>query len=884
MKKCLIIVAILIIFNTVQVSANSEFTEQDIRQKEIECRNVFLEVAKIDNYFVNRDYNSELSANVGYCFQRPYTYWGLRLHLLEYATYLFNRPQDNIRIHTFGNETFEYEIFNYERDLRLIFYRIDNLQYLEPPKENIINRIILFFTKRQVKDFHDKINHRYAFSVESIKQEVVFVTLDYLNKNGKCDLFIELYEYFLTGEEVDLDFDIKRKEKLTSIYEKCNLLHATRFNEEIQNLIGRPFYKFYIENSLFSKRWYYENIGRSEKYIPDVDIENFFRKNKKIDVFIYNDQTLSKEEFFDRIAFFNMALDDLPEYEFLGKQKNSEEPLINFVAKYIDWDETICYANDNTLSYTTPRCNCLYDDESSFLETKRQAHQDGADVYFIITKFDCLSFAIPGFYSVISWPQQKPLERPDETNNYSDIIVNIRNDQARRTTINDKTYFDYYPYVIFHELGHLVWGLADEYYYRYTHELNKKTGFPNCARNEVEARAYWNHLIGHHDGYNDFSGRFREYLKVGFNKGCGTYYGDVYRPTQHSLMNDQRVFSEEANHNSNVKAVYGAVNDHYITRFMEEYEQIPMTPYLASYGHLMLLNKLEDGLSYEDSGLNYLSARRDLSITMEHLLGQKKPEEFREYVWKHYDVDDEIILTDRFNFPSKLYVSRPEYCSVENESELPSSCLNYESQKTINRPATIIAVPYHNRGARIDISKNDEVLLSINLSNYLDYCGDGVCSDRESYYTCPQDCEEEILTYGFIEGKQRDFHIYKGTISGTGQVDVVYSSGGCLESLNNCVEFIEENDKIKVFMKQHSDVMIYNSEMYDIHVHYTTGVGNVFFETETSKLLITPTEIKTSYSDWHDLPKITRTIHDDACSYIFDVNTDQKLLLICENE
>jgi hypothetical protein len=58
----------------------------------------------------------------------------------------------------------------------------------------------------------------------------------------------------------------------------------------------------------------------------------------------------------------------------------------------------------------------------------------------------------------------------------------------------------------------------------------------------------------------------------------------------------------------------------------------------------------------------------------------------------------------------------------------------------------LLIVPYNFAAKEIEVySPESELLLTIDVSEHSDYCGDGKCTDIEQLLECSEDCEGEIL-------------------------------------------------------------------------------------------------------------------------------------------
>jgi hypothetical protein len=851
----LVIFVGIIIFFSINATATSDISELSLREKEQLCRAKYYELlnkyeflktqntqdlTKYESLFFEIDrYSTDYKAG---CLNRNESgyfepnYWTMRLNLLSVTVYF-----DVLALSSNINVQDSYYNFVFPTLERIILFTSKSPDVVEQSIRSRIKRTIgnTFENLIAILKNERTLNEDDAESIfqenelfNELRKSSVLLYLNSLYKLGDCTNYLGFYlteKKFITRE-----YEQEVINYLDDIFIKCeNSIIDDSY--KLTNLRGESFKTFYQENSLF------------RDFLSSNSVFEILSEQKKIDVYFYNDYGLSEDEFEKRVmSFKKVVLDEATSYEFLGSDKNADKPKLNFIAKYIEQEAFQC----NELDSKIDSCVC---NETIF---DINALRDGADVYLIITPQECRSWARPGKNSAISWPKFY-----DKSS--ANVIETIQNFFNKYDNLKE--------YMILHELGHLIWALPDEYI---EEERRLTTRFPNCAE-YGHAILWWHELKGNHEQYAS-----PLYGLVDYFEGCGYHPTNVYRPTKLSIMRTHFHFAKKPTKTP----VFGPVSDFYIKKYMDLSEDLPVDNYYASLGHIIEISNDEDNLDHLHLGTTFLSPRRNLLSGL-NIFNEDYSQSINDvYSWELYSVYDTLIRSEEFTFSREIFISRDPYCVDENATEYIEDCDDMPSVLEINDSKVILGVPHHDFAQKLQI-KNPigEVVLSIDLSEHSNFCGDGICSIAESFYTCPLDCEEEILIYGFINGKQRDFYIYRGTISGTGQVDIVYKQDGCMASSNNCVELIENEDKINIFVKSHGDIFIYNSDIYDINVKYTTGTGNLFFETKTSKLLITPTEIKTSYSIWEDLPKITRTTYDNNCKYIFDVDSTEKLFLNCEN-
>ena len=100
----------------------------------------------------------------------------------------------------------------------------------------------------------------------------------------------------------------------------------------------------------------------------------------------------------------------------------------------------------------------------------------------------------------------------------------------------------------------------------------------------------------------------------------------------------------------------------------------------------------------------------------------------------------ETLYSFKFEVPNVIYAPPP--IGGEAESGIYLEQVNFS-----------LTIPYFRDGKTIYIyDSNDTNVLSVDVSQFADFCGDGVCSDEEDYQSCSQDCtrESEPETSNFL--------------------------------------------------------------------------------------------------------------------------------------
>jgi IgA Peptidase M64 len=107
------------------------------------------------------------------------------------------------------------------------------------------------------------------------------------------------------------------------------------------------------------------------------------------------------------------------------------------------------------------------------------------------------------------------------------------------------------PSVLTHELGHSLFGLADEYVE--SDQLQPRIKYPNCAENQTQAQAWWGDLIGEVDPF------FYEWRDVMMNKFYinenGRYFNEYLDFETNELIRVE-VFAEDVYSTDNIVTKY----------------------------------------------------------------------------------------------------------------------------------------------------------------------------------------------------------------------------------------------------------------------------------------------------------------------------------------
>jgi len=103
------------------------------------------------------------------------------------------------------------------------------------------------------------------------------------------------------------------------------------------------------------------------------------------------------------------------------------------------------------------------------------------------------------------------------------------------------------------------------------------------------------------------------------------------------------------------------------------------------------------------------------------------------------NIHNEVEYDYWFDFMTEFSVSGDHDCIDGEDCSIHDFMIKDNAFEVIN-------VPYSFIGKEINIYDSDGNLVSnIDISNYSNYCGDGICKAGESVLDCSEDCEEEIV-------------------------------------------------------------------------------------------------------------------------------------------
>ncbi|MEA2036923.1 MAG: hypothetical protein U9O94_05405 [Nanoarchaeota archaeon] len=115
------------------------------------------------------------------------------------------------------------------------------------------------------------------------------------------------------------------------------------------------------------------------------------------------------------------------------------------------------------------------------------------------------------------------------------------------------------------------------------------------------------------------------------------------------------------------------------------------------------------------------------------------------YILEVVSGEGQVIYTSYFDVPNKVYAPPP----IE-EGDGGTSFVEIDNVKFI------LSLPYDKSAALIRIIQSGQELLSIDVSGFAQYCGDGICQYDEDYITCAEDCLSEQTVAETEEGLEKD--------------------------------------------------------------------------------------------------------------------------------
>ena len=111
-----------------------------------------------------------------------------------------------------------------------------------------------------------------------------------------------------------------------------------------------------------------------------------------------------------------------------------------------------------------------------------------------------------------------------------------------------------------------------------------------------------------------------------------------------------------------------------------------------------------------------------------------------------FDINDEFIYEYVFTFETQASVSRDISCYNEDGSYNQERCADQSTVINSDQDTQIIELPYSNIAKKIDIYDTEgKLVYTLDLSEFIDYCGDNTCSKTESKWTCSIDCEKDFV-------------------------------------------------------------------------------------------------------------------------------------------
>lgn len=489
---------------------------------EFERLNLYLDNINDDPVLINEEAKKFLLNRGGFCSQQIHTFEEI------YSSDMFDLDNLEKAVHNYADfciikDDVSLDNYDYDQKAVLLNLKLGNIFF---ENGDFKKAAVTFF---KLVDLLDDKNH--------IHVEVLKSLLASLYHGGYCYTFLDVYDSSQIYDIKDY-FDDAFIEKLYFFKEECEeKVSGEGLVDIFQKASRSEITKLReLDRSAFI-------IEFDEEQIKELYINNF--DDETIDVFIFNSDELSEDEFFDRVEAFKEFVSEYSvDFEIFSEVKNPNAR-IKFTAIYEE-DQIISCSR----SFLRSTCSCFYPSEESYwyMSFKSFMNQKyGGDVFVILTSESCRSWAVPFVGSVVSWPSL----------------------ETSFNEITEKNYKRLSEYVLIHELGHLIFGMDDEYTIT---DLSDSGSFPNCAGNRVSAETWWGDLSGNHSYLaNDLSPYYRykysEFVgNVHYYAGCGR--GNV-RPVENSIMNDHHLYAEINETHDNIPFFFGRVNDLHMRNFLE---------------------------------------------------------------------------------------------------------------------------------------------------------------------------------------------------------------------------------------------------------------------------------------------------------------------------
>jgi hypothetical protein len=142
------------------------------------------------------------------------------------------------------------------------------------------------------------------------------------------------------------------------------------------------------------------------------------------------------------------------------------------------------------------------------------------------------------------------------------------------------------------------------------------------------------------------------------------------------------------------------------------------------------------------------------SLTLEHAYVPESSVFNEDYTAKLFDVYGQEVYNYTFSFA--LEISKSAIGCIDDDGVYNETLCGGPSYIKLDATVGGIVVPYSFIGGIIKIYSADGGLkLSVNVSEYAEYCGDGECT--ESFWSCPQDCEATSEDEATLEKYEKEY-------------------------------------------------------------------------------------------------------------------------------
>lgn len=277
-----------------------------------------------------------------------------------------------------------------------------------------------------------------------------------------------------------------------------------------------------------------------------------------------------------------------------------------------------------------------------------------------------------------------------------------------------------------------------------------------------------------------------------------------------------------------------------------------------SYGLVIEFEKNNHNLIEVDIGLVWNSSSLKMAETYYELVPGIEPEDvFYSYELKHEETSSNNLKEGFFYVPKGVYSTVPPECFYEDAESLGDDCVSYFEPEHF---LFYLNIPYVPRAKIINLFDEEKnKILSVDVSRFADYCGDGICSGRESYYTCPKDCKEEPFMF------REKFLASNFDVRSSNEFRVYYSANSCNEfSDTNCLEELSQSSNF--FSNQNSEI-VFNNANNRFNFFFEEN-SNIILTNDESKIELSEEYFKISFDGLNSFAKVSKKFEYEGISCV----------------